>query len=142
MSEHQIEETPALVASRASWRCVETHDKTAWLALMADDVHIEDPIGVGITNPDGDGVRGKEALSAFYDENIATNDLTIDCEETFASSSPNEIAHVMSLRSRFEGGLTSTVRGVFCYRVNDIGLITNLRGYWNLDAMTFDQEEG
>jgi steroid delta-isomerase len=26
---------------------------------------------------------------------------------------------------------------VFCYRVNDDGLITNLRGYWNMDAMQF-----
>jgi steroid Delta-isomerase len=29
------------------------------------------------------------------------------------------------------------VRGVFTYRVNDAGLLTNLRGYWNMDAMKF-----
>ena len=27
------------------------------------------------------------------------------------------------------------MRGVFTYRVNDDGLITNLRGYWNMDMM-------
>ena len=32
-------------------------------------------------------------------------------------------------------------RGVFTYRVDDAGLITNLRGYWNLEAMTFGTQE-
>ena len=131
--------TPALAASHASWRCVQTHDREGWLALMADDIVIEDPIGEAITNPDGKGVRGKQAASAFYDTNIAVNDLTVSCEETFPSSSPNEVAHILSLHSKFEGGVTSTVRGVFCYRVNDDGLIINLRGYWNMDAMKFGQ---
>ncbi|MGE2688343.1 nuclear transport factor 2 family protein [Mycolicibacterium pulveris] len=131
--------TPALAASQNSWRCVHAHDKEGWLALMADDVVIEDPIGQAITNPDGNGVRGKEAVAAFFDANIATNDLRITCEETFPSSSPTEIAHILVLRSKFENGMTSTVRGVFTYTVNDAGLLTNLRGYWNMDAMQFGQ---
>ena len=45
------------------------------------------------------------------------------------------------LHSKFEGGFTSKVRGVFTYRVNDAGLITNMRGYWNLDVMKFGKEE-
>ena len=130
--------TPAMAASLASWRCVQSH-REGWLALMADDVVVEDPIGQSITNPDGLGVRGKEALATFYDTNIAANTLTITCEETFPSSSPNEVAHILVLRSEFDGGFASTVRGVFCYRVDDNGLITNLRGYWNLEAMVFGQ---
>ena len=133
--------TPAMAASLASWRAVQSHDRQGWLALMADDVVVEDPIGPSITNPDGLGVRGKEALAAFYDTNIAANTLTVTCQESFPSSSPNEVAHILVLRSEFEGGFSSTVRGVFCYRVNDAGLITNLRGYWNLEAMTFGQAE-
>ena len=131
--------TPALAASRASWQCVQTHDREGWLALMAPDVVIEDPIGKSITNPDGQGVRGKEAVAAFYDTNIAVNDLTVTCEETFPSSSPNEVAHILVLRSKFDGGVTSAVRGVFCYRVDDDGLIANMRGYWNLEGMQFGQ---
>ena len=46
------------------------------------------------------------------------------------------------LRTLFPNGYTATVRGVFTYKVNDEGLITNLRGYWNMDAMEFGQEEG
>ena len=44
------------------------------------------------------------------------------------------------LRTRFPNGFVATVRGVFTYRVDDAGLITNLRGYWNMDAMEFGQE--
>ena len=140
MSEKTAAATPALTASQASWRCVQAHDREGWLALMADDVVIEDPIGAAVTNPDGRGVRGKEAVGEFFDANIARNELTITDEETFFSSSPNEIAHILVLRSKFEGGFTSTVRGVFTYRVDEAGLITNMRGYWNMDAMTFGQE--
>ena len=140
MSQETVQQSPALAASQSSWHCVQAHDREGWLALMADDVVIEDPIGPSVTNPDGTGVRGKEAVGAFYDANIGANQLRITCEETFPSSSPNEIAHILVLRSKFEGGVTSTVRGVFTYRVDDAGLITNMRGYWNMDAMQFGQE--
>ncbi len=134
------EHTPALAASQASWRAVMSHDREGWLALMADDVVIEDPIGQAITNPpDGNGVRGKAAVADFYDANISVNNLRVTCEETFPSSSANEVAHILVLRSQFEGGMTSTVRGVFTYSVNDAGLITNMRGYWNIDGMQFGQ---
>ena len=86
-------------------------------------------------------MRGKEGVAAFYDNNIAANQLTITCEETFPSSDPDEIAHILVLRCKFDNGFTSSVRGVFTYKVNDAGLITNMRGYWNLDMMTFGNEE-
>jgi steroid delta-isomerase len=140
MSHETVEQTPALAASQNSWRCVQAHDREGWLALMADDVVIEDPIGPSVTNADGTGVRGKAAVEAFYDTNIAANKLRITCEETFPSSSPDEVAHILVLRSRFEGGFTSTVRGVFTYRVNEAGLIAYMRSYWNMDVMQFGQE--
>lgn len=141
MTQKTTELTPALAASRESWRCVQSHDREGWLGLMADDIVIEDPIGVSITNPDGLGVRGKQAAAEFYDTNIAANTLRVTCDETFPSSSPNEIAHILQLHSEFENGFTSTVRGVFCYRVNDDGLIANLRGYWNLEGMQFGKPD-
>ena len=141
MSQDTIEQSPALTASQSSWRCVQAHDREGWLALMADDVVIEDPIGKSVTNPGGTGIRGKDEVAAFFDTNIAANQLTITCEETFPSSSPDEIAHVLVLHSKFDNGLTSRVRGVFTYRVNAEGLITSMRGYWNLDVMTFGKDE-
>ncbi|MBU9763179.1 steroid delta-isomerase [Mycobacterium sp. TNTM28] len=140
MTETQTQ-APVVIASQASWRCVQAGDREGWLALMADDVLVEDPIGEAVTNPDGTGVKGKEALAAFYDTNIGPNKLTVTCEATFPSSSPNEIAYILVLRTEFPNGFTATVRGVFTYKVNDEGLITNLRGYWNMDAMVFAQEE-
>lgn len=141
MSQETVQKTPALAASHNSWRCVHAHDKEGWLGLMADDVVVEDPIGKSFTNPDGNGLQGREAVAAFYDANIGPNDLRITCEETFPSSSPNEVAHILVLRSKFENGMISTVRGVFTYKVNDAGLLTNLRGYWNMDVMHFGQAE-
>jgi steroid delta-isomerase len=140
MSQETVEQqSPVVAASRSSWRCVQSGDKEGWLALMSDDVLIEDPIGEAITNPDGHGVRGKEAVSAFYDANIGPNQLTVTCEATFPSSSPTEIAYILVLRTEFPNGFVATVRGVFTYRVDDAGLITNLRGYWNMDSMTFEE---
>jgi steroid delta-isomerase len=141
LSQETVEKSPVVTASEASWRCVQAGDKEGWLALMTDDVLIEDPIGESVTNPDGNGVRGKEAVGAFFDANIGPNQLTVTHEETFPSSSPTEIAYILTLRTLFPNGFTATVRGVFTYRVDDAGLITNLRGFWNLDAMQFAQED-
>ncbi len=132
-----VAQSPVVAASQASWRCVQTGDKQGWLALMADDVVIEDPIGAAVTNPDGTGVRGKAAVAAFFDTNIGPNQLRITCEETFPCGSPTEIAYILVLETTFPNGFVATVRGVFTYRVDDSGLITNLRGFWNMDAMTF-----
>lgn len=133
--------TPVVAASRNSWRCVQTGDREGWLALMSDDIVVEDPIGEAVTNPDGTGVRGKEALAAFYDANIGPNQLRVTCEATFPSSSPTEIAYILVLETTFPNGFVATVRGVFTYRVDDAGLITNLRGYWNMASMTFTEAE-
>ncbi|OKH72643.1 steroid delta-isomerase [Mycobacterium sp. SWH-M1] len=130
---------PVVAASQASWRCVQSGDREGWLALMSDDIVIEDPIGEAVTNPDGTGVRGKEAVAAFFDANIGPNTLRVTCEETFPSSSPREIAYILVLETTFPNGFVATVRGAFTYRVDDAGLITNLRGFWNMDSMSFSE---
>ncbi|WP_101951826.1 nuclear transport factor 2 family protein [Mycobacterium sp. 3519A] len=141
MSQETVEKTPVVAASEASWRCVQAGDKDGWLALMSDDIVIEDPIGDAVTNPGGGGVRGKEAVGAFFDANIGPNTLTVTREATFPSSSPNEIAYILVLRTEFPNGFVASVRGVFTYKVDDAGLITNLRGYWNMDSMQFSEPE-
>lgn len=135
------EEHPALLASRSSWRCVEAHDKVGWLDLMADDVCIEDPIGVAPTNTDGKGIRGKAAVAEFYEKNIAQNKLSITCHQSHLSSCDQEAAHVLTLMNEFPNGVKSCVTGIFTYRLNDAGKLISLRGYWNMDAMTFEQPE-
>ena len=128
-------------ASQSSWRCVQGRDREGWLALMTDDVVIEDPIGESVTNAATAPVCAARKPSARSSTRTSlSNQLTITCEETFPSSSPDEIAHILVLHSKFESGITSKVRGVFTYKVNEAGLITNMRGYWNLDVMEFGQE--
>ena len=131
------EEHPALVAARNSWRCVQAHDKQGWLDLMTEDVCIEDPIGVGPTNPTGKGMRGKDEVSAFYDKNIGPSTIEIETHESHVAA--NESAHVLSLTTTLSNGVKSRVRGIFTYRVNDEGKLTNLRGYWHLGVMEFEQ---
>src|SRR3954470_20624691 len=141
MSQETVEKTPVVTASESSWRCVQAGDKEGWLALMADDIVIEDPIGDAFTNPGGAGVGVKEAVGAFFDANIGPNKLTVTREETFPSSSPSEIAYILVLRTEFPNGMVATVRGAFTYTVNDVGLITNLRGYWNMEGMQFTEPD-
>jgi len=130
---------PALAAAQSSWRCVQAKDKQGWLDLMADDVCVEDPIGVGITNPSGEGVQGKAALSEFYDKHMASSTIVITTHESHAAG--NESAHVMTLETTLANGVKSKVRSIFTYRINDAGKITNLRGYWVLDDMSFTQPD-
>ncbi len=128
---------PALVAARNSWQCVRSKDREAWLSLMADDILIEDPIGLAPTNPSGEGIRGKEALLAFWEQNLSPAEVEIEIHESFAAGS--ESAHRMTLRTTYPGGVTFVVNGIFTYRVNEAGKLTNLRGYWSVEDMETEQ---
>ena len=129
---------PGLAAAQNSWACVHAKDKEGWLALMADDVCMEDPIGVSPpTNPSGEGVKGKAAVGEFYDKNIGPSTIRVEAHESYATG--NESAHVMTLHTTLSNGVKTTIRSIFTYRVNDAGKITNLRGYWTLAEMTFEQ---
>ncbi len=122
---------PAMVAARNSWRCVQAKDKEGWLSLMADTIVMEDPIGIAPTNPDGKGLQGKQAVSEFWDSTMSKVDIHIQTHESFAVA--NESAHRMTLTTTFENGGGMVVNGIFTYRVDELGKLTNLRGYWALD---------
>lgn len=128
---------PAIVAAQNSWRCAQAHDKEGWLALMADDICIEDPIGEAPTNPTGKGVRGKAEVGQFYDSFIAPAQIMIETHESSAAG--NESAHVLTLNTTLTNGVITRVHGIFTYRLDDAGKITNLRGYWRLADMVVEQ---
>ena len=134
-----LSEDAALVAAQTSWKCAMSADKDGWLGLMADDICIEDPIGVAPTNPTGEGVQGKEAVSAFFDQNIAKNRLDITTHESFYAG--RESAHKLTIAVELENGVKTSVTSIFTYRLNEEGLLTNLRGYWKLSDMTFIQPD-
>lgn len=122
---------PAVAAAHHSWRCVQARAREEWLALMADDVVIEDPIGIGPTNPTGKGFRGKREAEQFWDQNLApTESVSITAHESFAAG--NESAHVLTLVTKFPNGVSMSVHGIFTYTVNDGGKLAALRGYWSI----------
>lgn len=132
-----LAEDAALIAAQNSWKCVMGHDKEGWLALMADDVLVEDPIGRGPTNPTGEGVRGKAAMAEFYDKNIRDSKIHIEAHESYFAG--RESAHKLTLTTTLSNGVVSKVTSIFTYRLDEAGLITNLRGYWKLSDMSFTQ---
>ena len=120
----------ALVASRSSWHCVHNKLREEWLELMADNVVIEDPIGVSPLDPVGKGHCGKEAVGRFWDKNIQPN--TIQIEPKVSYTAGEEVAHLLTLTTTFAGGSQVQVEGVFTYAVNDEGKIEAIRGYWEM----------
>ena len=124
------EDRPALLAARASWSAVQRKAKKDWLDLMAEDVVIEDPIGVSALDPTGKGIRGKTAVGEFFDRNIAPGELRIEAQRSFTAG--RESAHLLVLHKSFAKGVRMTVTGIFTYAVNDAGKLSSLRGYWDM----------
>jgi steroid delta-isomerase len=124
------EEHPAMVAARGSWSAVHRKAKEEWLELMADEICIEDPIGVSPLDPTGKGHSGKQAVRAFWDRNIAPNRVRIEPSHSYAAG--QESAHLMKLTTTFPNGASMVVEGIFTYRVNEAGKLVSLRGYWQL----------
>ena len=122
---------PAITAAHHSWRCVQARAREQWLELLAEDVTIEDPVGIGPTNPTGKGFRGKREVEQFWDNHVAPSEsITITVHESFAAG--NESAHVLTLTTKFPNGVKMSVHGIFTYTVNDEHKIKALRGYWSV----------
>jgi ketosteroid isomerase-like protein len=117
-------------AGKRSRAAAVARDKEAWLALFADDAIVEDPIGPSHFDPDGKGHRGKEAIAAFFDKAIAPSELEFHFEDTFVCG--NEEANVGHILITAQG-FRVRADGVFTYRVDEAGLITALRAYWELN---------
>ncbi|HEX6353704.1 nuclear transport factor 2 family protein [Actinophytocola sp.] len=123
---------PARSASRRSMDAVTRGAKEEWLALFADDAVIEDPVGVSMFDPTGDGHRGKEAISAFWDMAIAKAErFAFDIRDSFAAG--NEVANVGTITAFLPGGAIVDTEGVFVYRVNEDGLVVSLRAFWETE---------
>ncbi len=119
-----------MIAARASWSAVQRKAKKEWLELMADDIAIEDPIGESVLDPSGKGHCGKQAVSEFFDKNIAPGEIEFEPLRSFTAGA--ESAHLMTLTKSFPNGTKMIVTGIFTYRVNEAGKLTLLRGYWDM----------
>ena len=105
----------------------EQKDREGWLALWAENGVIEDPVGVSPLDPSGDGHRGIEAITAFYDKVIAPADLRFHIRQTFACGA--ECANVGTITTRL-GQVVSRTELVMVYRANASGKLAALRAFW------------
>jgi len=132
------EQSPAMVVARNSWDRVQRRAREEWLDLMADDVVIEDPIGVAPTNPTGKGFQGRAGAAEFWDTIIAnTESIRSEPHESFTAGM--ESAHVLTLHTTFANGMKRRVHGIFTYVVDEAGKLTHMRGHWSLDEMKLEQ---
>ena len=111
-------------------------DRSAWLALFADNAVVEDPIGPSMFDPEGAGHRGPEAIAAFYDTVIGPNRIDFDIRESYACGS--EVANVGTITTTLPDGSRAIVEGVYTYRVDDHGRILALRAFWEANAIAFE----
>jgi steroid Delta-isomerase len=126
-------EHPARSAAQRSMDCVHAKKREDWIANFAEDAHIEDPIGKSVLDPSGQGHRGRAAIAAFWDRVIAPNRVMFDVRHSYACGS--ECANVGTITTVMANGATTIVSGVFTYRVDDEGKVTNLRAYWEMGSL-------
>ena len=121
--------------ARRSQAAVAAKDRSAWLALFADDAVVQDPIGPSPLDPGGAGHRGAAAIAAFYDTVIATAEqITFEIESSYLCG--DEVADVGVIRTVLPGGRqVALVRGVYTYRSNGAGKLAALRAFWEFDAL-------
>ena len=127
------DEHPARAAAQRSMDCVHAKKREDWIANFAEDARIEDPIGKSLLDPSGEGHRGREAIAAFWDRVIAPNRVLFDIRHSYACGS--ECANVGTITTVMANGATTIVNGVFTYRVDDAGKVTNLRAYWEIGSI-------
>lgn len=123
---------PARTASRRSMDAVSRGAKEEWLALFAEDAVVEDPVGVSMFDPTGDGHRGRTAIAAFWDMTIGNAErIEFEIRDSFAAGS--EVANVGTISTFLPGGSTVDAEGVFVYRVNEDGMIVSIRAFWETE---------
>jgi steroid delta-isomerase len=107
--------------------------KDEWLALFAADAVVEDPVGPSPLDPEGKGHYGHEGIRKFWDRNFgAVSRFQFQVKDSFANGPccANIVAITMWLG---ESGTAMTVEGVMVYTVDEFGLMTSIRGYWEPD---------
>lgn len=122
----------AQTLAQQSFDAVMRKDKDAWLALFAEDAVVQDPVGVSPLDPAGKGHRGRQEISAFYDNVIAHGTMTLNVKASFPAG--DECANLATLHNDI-GGMVIENEMIVVYTANDDCLITSLKAYWNFEEM-------
>jgi steroid delta-isomerase len=123
---------PARRASQRSYSAVGTGVLENWLAVYAEDAVIEDPVGPSWFDPEGNGHHGHAGISAFWEKAIAPIEkFTFLIHDSHANG--NSCANVGTITTRFADGTTVDTDLVMVYTINDKGLVSSMRAYWEAD---------
>jgi ketosteroid isomerase-like protein len=136
------EQPPARLAAWRSMNAVVRGAKDEWVALFAPDGVIEDPVGPSMFDPEGAGHHGREGIAAFWDLTIAKVErFEFAIWDSFAAG--NEVANYGTITTFLPGGYRVDTDGVFVYRVDEAGLVTSMRAFWEIDrAMATARQVG
>jgi ketosteroid isomerase-like protein len=125
---------PARVASMRSYSAVAKGDLAEWLTVYAEDCVLEDPVGRSMFDREGSGHHGHAGLSAFWERAIAPiATFEFEINDSFANPEGNTCANVGRIRTSFADGSHTTTELVMVYVVDDAGLVTSMRAYWEPD---------
>ena len=122
---------PARAASQRSYSAVAKGDLAEWLTVYAEDCVLEDPVGPSMFDEEGNGHRGHDGISAFWNLAIApigTFEFTIN--DSFANPGSNTCANIGRIKTTFADGSYSTTDLVMVYTVNDDGRVSSMKAYW------------
>lgn len=126
----------ARAASLRSRAAVQSGDRETWLSLFTTDAVVADPVGVSPFDEAGLGHRGPEARAAFWDQVISPNEVAMDIHSSHTGG--NEVANVVTITTTLGDGSKAIVDVVALYAVDEAGLITSLRAFWEMDQMRFE----
>ena len=111
-------------------QAVADHDVPAVLALFADDICVEDPVG---GDPDTQ-VMGRDAVGAFFKRGFAFSSPSPTLTGPIRTTLGREDAMPFTLRLELSGR-ESEIDVIDVVEFNDAGLIVRLRAFWNPDEI-------
>lgn len=127
-------EHPARAASRRSYAAVAAGDLEAWLAAYAVDCCLEDPVGPSMFDPEGRGHHGHAGLRAFWAAAISpVASFRFVIRDSHANGAT--CANVGTITTTFPDGGQADTDLVMVYVVDEAGLITSMRAYWEPDRV-------
>jgi len=111
-------------------RRVAEHDAEAVLALFADEISIEDPVG----GPPGTHVQGREAVGEFFRKGFSRTRPVPTLTGPLRTTHGTEAAMAFTLRLEL-GGQSREIDVIDVVSFDATGKITRLRAFWNPDEI-------
>jgi ketosteroid isomerase-like protein len=105
-------------------------DRAGWLALLADDICIRDPVGGAPYDPDGKGFDGKAEATRLWDTVIGTlHHMKVEVHERYVGGNQAASVFTLTITAR-AGDAPMAMRGICVHTVNDQGKLAELRTYF------------